>query len=198
MSSSVTCNFAGQGGSLLDQALPNFFANIRQQRKPRTDSVTISTFVEMVEKQGYCYELTITLDPKNKEFKKLGLDQDIKKQWKHIKKTLLQYIDKYSYESITFPELHKNKTQVHAHGIIRFKQNNYDDMCYKRSLLMKRLRDRLGRNIRWARINLSQDMYMPSEKNYKICKKRCLKGWHTYCHKSSIRKHLGIQDLYNF
>lgn len=182
-SSKLTLDFSGQGGRLLDQALPNFFTNIKKFKKPRIDSIALATFEELVEKPGYCYELTITLDTKCKQFKKLNLDQDIKAQWKHIKKTLLMYIDKYHYECITFPELHKNRIQIHAHSIIRFKQKDYDDMVYRKATFIKRLRDNLGRQIKWARINQSQGMYMPSEKNYKITTKRCLKGWHKYCHK---------------
>jgi len=74
-------------------------------------------------------------------------------------------------------------------------------MVYRKATFIKRLRDNLGRQIKWARINQSQGMYMPSEKNYKITTKRCLKGWHKYCHKvdgGGQRHTLGIQDLVNF
>lgn len=197
--------FSGQGGRLLDQALPNFFTNIKKKQAPRVDSVALATFQELVDKSGYVYELTITLDPRNKAFKKMNLDQDLKAQWRYIKKQLLLYIDKYHYESIAFPEKHKNRTQLHAHCIIRFKQSDYDEMIYRKSTFIKRLRDHCGKQIKWARINLSHGDYMPSEKNYKINAKRSCAGWHKYCHgvgkhsnKGSLRKYLGIQDLVNF
>lgn len=184
-----------QRGSL-DQTLPLFFQN-ETKRQPARDSVTLDTLRELVDGPGYTYTWTITLDTKKKKYK-TELVNDSKRQWRHIKKVLLLHLDKYKYRSIMVPEFHKNDTRVHAHGIIHFRVDNYDDACLQRSKLVKKLHNECGRQIQWTRINQSVGKYMPSESNIKVKEKQTLEGWHTYLHKHTLRKHYGIQDLVNF
>ncbi len=188
--------FSRDAAESLDQRLPEIFKN-GTARKPRNDSVTLQTLQDIVELPGYTYSFTVTLDRKKPLFKK-ELINEPKKQWRHIKKVLLTNVDKYRYRSIFAPEFHKNSTCVHAHGIVHFKVDNYDDALYYKAMLVRKLHRECGKMIQWTRINQSVGMYMPIESNVKIKTKQSLQTWHIYMHKSEIRKKLGIQDLFNF
>lgn len=188
--------FSDEQTGLLDPGLPQIFKN-GTKRKPRVDSVTLETLREVVDEPGYTYTFTVTLDPKRKLFKK-ELINEPRRQWRHIKKVLLQHIDKYKYRSIMVPEFHENSTRVHAHGIVHFRCDNYDQACLRRSQLVTKLHRTCGSMIQWTRINQSLGLYKPSESNVKIKEKVSLDGWHEYLHKHTLRKEYGIQDLVNF
>lgn len=188
--------FGGEQPGPLDQRLQEIFQN-KAVRQPATDSITLESLREIVDSPGYTYTWTTTLDTKKKKYR-TELVNDSRKQWRHIKKVMLLHVDKYKYRSIMVPEFHKNDTRVHAHGIVHFKVDNYDDACLQRSKLVKKLHVECGRMIQWTRINQSVGKYMPSESNVKIKEKQSLEKWHEYLHKHTLRKHYGIQDLVNF
>ena len=192
----VTLVFSDGAAGSLDHRLPKLFQN-GTVRPPRIDSVTLQSLRDVVDSDGYTYTFTITLDPKRKKFKKELINQP-KKQWRHIKKVLLTHVDRYKFRSIMVPEFHKNSTRVHAHGIVHFKVENYDQACLKRSQLVTKLHKECGQEIQWTRINESLNSYMPSESNIKIKEKQSLRTWHKYMHKDQLRLSYGIQDLVNF
>lgn len=192
----VTLVFSESAAGSLDHRLPKIFQN-GTVRPPRSDSVTLESLQQVVDSKGYTYSFTITLDPKRPRFKKELINQP-KKQWRHIKKVLLTHVDRYKFRSIMIPEFHPKSGRVHAHGIVHFKVDNYDQACLKRSQLVTKLHKECGQLIHWTRINESINSYMPSESNIKITAKQTLSSWHKYMHTDQLRKSYGIQDLVNF
>lgn len=190
----TTLSFTGGSGGLLDQATANFFQN-ETNLTLRCDSISLPQLQSLVGNEGYLYSYTLTLDFKKKDIK--AMINDIKKQWRFIKRKLVAVLDRYRFRSIMVPEL-TTSGNVHCHGVILFKDKNYDEMCYRRSVLNRYLSRNLGKCIQWTRINDAYAPYMPTETNIKIRKNQSLKNWHTYLMKSDLRKKLGIQDLVNF
>ncbi len=92
--------FSSEGG-LLDQALPEIFKN-KTRPKPRQDSVTYEFLQDMIEKPGYCYTATFTLDMKKKQV--LKLINDPWKQWQFIKDKLMLKINSYKFRCVMVPE----------------------------------------------------------------------------------------------
>ena len=89
---------------------------------------------DMVGKPGYCYTCTFTLDMKKKPV--LKLINDPWKQWQFIKDKLMLKINSYKFRCLIVPEKQTNGV-IHAHGVIRFLQDNYYDMDISRARLMK-------------------------------------------------------------
>lgn len=184
--------FPSEGG-LLDQALPEIFKN-KTRSKPRQDSVTLLEFQQMVEKPGYSYTVTFTLDMKKK--KVLKLINDPWKQWQHLKNQLTLKMAAYKFRMIMFPETHKTGV-IHTHGVIRFQHDNFFDVDIARARLMKHMSKTCARNLHWTRINSSTQPYNPTESNKRITAKVTLKTWIDYMHKSLSRKEYGILNTEN-
>jgi len=191
----TTLDFNSSGGGLLDQATANFFQNETNLRTLRCDSISLATLQFTLDNGGYLYSYTLTLDFKKKEIK--NMINDIIAQWRYIKRKLVSVVDRYRFRSIFIPELTKSGN-VHCHGVILFKDTDYDEMCYRRSVLNRYLSRNLGRSLQWTRINSVTESYLPTETNVKIKTKQCLKTWHKYLMKSKLRKKLGIQDLVHY
>lgn len=190
----MTTLFIQGSGGLLDQATANFFQN-ETNLTLKCDSVSLATLQSLVGQGGYLYSYTLTLDFKKKDVK--NLINDIKSQWRFIKRKLVSVLDRYRFRSIFVPELTKSGN-VHCHGVVLFKDEDYDEMSYRRSVLNRYLSRHLGKALQWTRINDAFESYQPSESNVKIKSKQSLKTWHKYIMKSKLRKKLGIQDLVNF
>ncbi len=184
--------FPCEGGPL-DQALPEIFKN-KTRSKLRQDSVTLLEIQQMVDKPGYCYTVTFTLDMKKK--KVLKLINNPWKQWQYIKNALTNKMSLYKYRMIMFPETHKTGV-IHSHGVIRFNSDNYFDMDINRARLMKHMSKTCGRNLQWTRINSSTQPYHPTESNKRINTQQTLKTWVSYIHKSLSRKEYGILNTEN-
>ncbi len=184
--------FSSEGGPL-DQALPEIFKT-KTKKKPRLDSVTFETLQKMVDKPGYCYTCTFTLDLKKKHLK--DCVNDPWKQWRHIKNAVTNRMSNYKYRIIMAPECQKNGV-IHGHGVLRFQHDNYFDMHIALAKTMKYMSKMCGRNLQWTRINSSTEPYMPTESNKRISKPLTLYGWYEYIHKGDARKWLGIMDTEN-
>lgn len=184
--------FPSEGG-LLDQALPEIFKN-KTRSKPRQDSVTYEFLQNMVDKPGYCYTCTFTLDMKKK--KVLNLINDPWKQWQFIKDKLMLKINSYKFRCIMVPEKQDNGV-IHAHGVLRFLHVDFFDMDEARAKLMKFMSKQCGRNLQWTRINSSTQAYMPTESNKRINKPQKLSTWHTYLVKDRYRQTYGILNTEN-
>lgn len=190
-----TIVFDQLGGGLLDQATANFFQNEATLQSLKCDSISLPQLQHLCDNGGFLYSYTITLDFKKKDIR--NLINNVPAQWRYIKRKIVSVLDRYKFRSILVPELTKSGN-VHCHGVILFKDNDYDDMSYRRSVLNRYIARNMGNALQWTRINSMVESYTPTETNVKIRKPQKLSTWHKYLMKSGLRKRLGIQDLVNF
>lgn len=152
-------------------------------------NVTLDYLREKIGTKKFNCTFTLTLDLSKQGL--YPLKNDYKKQWRHIKQQMRCFMGTYSYRYYMIPEYTKRGV-VHAHGVIKFNSETYDDYCYDRTRWVRKMALKVGRNIQWTRINDIHKPYMPTESNVKIRKMQTFAHWiDGYCHKSNLRKRLG-------
>lgn len=152
-------------------------------------NITVEYLRDKIGTRKFNCTFTLTLDLKKKN--NFSLKNDYMAQWRHVKQTMRQYMGTYSYRFYMIPELTKRGI-IHAHGIIMFTADNYDDYEYDRVRWTRKMKLKLGRSIQWTRINDLYNSYMPTESNVKIRRAQSFNNWITnYCHKGDLRKKIG-------
>lgn len=151
-------------------------------------NVTIDYLREKIGSKRYNCTFTLTLDLQKRAL--YDLRNDYKAQWRHLKQQMRIYMGTYNYQFYMIPELTKRGI-VHAHGIIKFRAQNYDDYEYDRIRWVRKMKLKVGKYVQWTRINDLYNSYMPTESNVTIRKQQSLALWIKYCHKEDLRNRIG-------
>lgn len=152
-------------------------------------NVTLDYLRERIGTTKFNVTFTLTLDLSKQQLS--HLKNDYKKQWRHIKQQMRCFAGTYAYRYYMIPEFTKRGI-IHAHGVIKFTSETYDDYQYDRSRWVRKMALKVGRKIQWTRINDIWNPYMPTESNVLIRKMQTFAHWiEDYCHKSTLRKRLG-------
>jgi len=190
---------AAKKNNLEDFSLFNAWALAQERTVNQSDSCIINTFKKVTvnylrEKIGtkrFNCTITITLDIKGKRALH-HLRNDYLKQWRHIKQQMRAHMGTYNYRYYIIPEFQKRSGVIHAHGIICFNSDTYDDYCLDRARWVKKMHLKCGRSIQWTRINDLYQPYMPTETNCKVRTKQTFSHWiNNYCHKENTRLQIG-------